>query len=111
MGTGPLGVDCVGLVVYAVKRVGIVSFDFELEPYELEPDFKTMFYHLRRIAKRSMVVEPGGLVLFLRNDLIHIAITSEHNHIVHADSAHGFVSEIPFTEPWVSRPHSFWELK
>lgn len=108
MGRNVIGVDCVGVVLYGLERVGIT---LDVKPYRHEPDFKLMFKHLRSIARQSITVEPGGIVLFMSRNMVHVAVTTPSNRIVHSDQRHGFVSEVPFTEPWRSYPYSFWEIK
>ena len=111
MGRDKLGVDCVGLVVYAAQQVKSLPRDYYIEPYRLAPDFKKMLGHLKHICHRTMSHEAGDVVLFLRHDMVHVGIITWHNHILHADQRHGSVIEVPFTSPWCDYTSSFWELK
>jgi len=108
MGRDRLGVDCVGVVLYGLERVGI---HLDVKPYRHEPDFKTMFFHLRSVARRSMTVEPGGVLLFMKRNMVHVAVTTPNNSMVHSEQWHGSVLEVPFNRPWTDYPYSFWEIK
>jgi cell wall-associated NlpC family hydrolase len=111
MGRGKLGVDCVGLILYSGKRVGLYAEDYVVPAYSQAPNRAKMLKHLQRIAIRSMSREYGNIVVFIRQDLAHVGIITDHGNMIHADQAFKKVQEVPFSKPWIDYPHSYWELK
>lgn len=111
MGRDKLGVDCIGLVVHAGKAVNVWPQDWNTEPYRLSPDLRKMMTHLKAVATRTVDPKAGDVVLFFRKNLVHVGLITYEHHILHANQQHGFVTEVPFTEPWCSYPSSYWEFK
>ena len=105
-------VDCVGLVVYSAKQVGILPITYQLPAYSTKPQPHIVLAELQRFATRVNDPAIGNIVFFSTGKrLVHVAIVSGPRSLVHADRNHGFVSEVPWTAPWNKIPYTLWELK
>jgi cell wall-associated NlpC family hydrolase len=111
MGQTKLGVDCVGLVVYSGKMCGAFPQDYTIPEYPMGPARTKMLRHLEYICQRTMEPTVGDVVVFIKKNLAHVGILTEHNNMIHASQGDKRVLEVPFTSPWADYPHSFWELK
>lgn len=105
------GLDCIGLIIYCAKEAELLAVDFKVESYSTFPRPELMLKELGKIANRSSYVRPGGVLLFHRQNLVHLAIVSGYDTIIHADRDHGAVVEVPRTAPWDRYNYSFWEFK
>lgn len=102
------GVDCIGLVVLAGRDCGL---DLPLEAnYGRFQAYWAMKPILMQHADRAGSAEPGDIILFKSNALLHLAILTEKGTIVHAIGAAGRVTEnrpmFPFLQAWRPRWHS-----
>lgn len=110
-GVTATGVDCIGLVVYAAKRAGVIPEDTKLEAYSTYPRPELLYRELPKFADRTLELQPGNFIFFGRTNLVHIALLSGPNSFIHADRNVGRVSEVPWTAPWDKYPYTIWEFR
>lgn len=104
------GVDCIGLILFCAKEAGLLRPEYSVESYGIHPKPAKLLIELQRIATRKVDKAPGGVVFFSEHNLVHLAIYSGPNKIIHADRGHGFVVEVPWTAPWNKYKSSYWEF-
>ncbi len=98
-----IGLDCIGLVIHAVKRVGIMVED--QQDYGREPEGKKL--HAALVAhgfEQVEAVTAGDVLLFRFNgEPQHVGLAVSQDVMVHAYAPIGRVVETGLGETWQRR--------
>lgn len=106
-----VGVDCVGLVVLALRANGIEVQD--RTDYGTDPDGSLEAAITAALGQKHSTYQKGDVVLieFSKYKPRHVAIISEHPHgltVIHADSNTGKVCEHLIDDRWHKRIVGAW---
>ncbi len=98
-----IGLDCIGLVIYAVKQIGITVND--QTDYGREPEGKRLHAALTAHGfKQVSDVAAGDVLLFRFNgEPQHVGLAVSHDAMVHAYAPIGRVVETGIGETWKRR--------
>lgn len=96
------GVDCVGLILAAMREAGMG--DYRPRPYA-RGDFSRLLKEIERFAApREGMPEPGDLlVMRVKGELTHCALVTDDGRIIHADERRGRVVENRLTAEFLVR--------
>lgn len=110
------GIDCVGLPVIIVRRLGGAVEDYTA--YQMEPDGRTLLDYVRRNCDPVFNdMRLGDLLVFYfrrRRELpqhVGIVVQLDPPMFLHTHSGTGKVIEVDFDERWQRRLHSIHRLK
>ena len=106
-----VGMDCIGLLVYAASRVGIRLQD--CTQYKRKPDGKDLIDRLTKQLDPVNDAENGDILVFwIKRPHLpqHVAIKTDKG-IIHTDASIGRVVEVPLESRWEKRLHSTFRFK
>jgi len=95
------GLDCVGVLVYIAKELGIATVDYT--QYSREPDGKILQEKLNTYLHRKIIIDfsPGDILLMIDTKMpCHVAVYTDKGTIIHANSKLGKVVEHRLSEDW-----------
>jgi len=103
------GVDCIGLVIAALTRCGIVYYE-EPPTYARRPNGDSLLAPLRQYCTEADAGEPGTVVAIrFRREISHVAIMTGST-IIHAYEGVRRVVEHGYDRRWKSMSVAHWRL-
>lgn len=105
------GFDCIGLVIWTMKELGLTEFDrthYAARPEEADELSAELARHLVQVPLSE--AQPGDVLRFaIVGAALHVGIKSELG-VIHAASAYGKVVEHRLDAKWQRRLVQAWRV-
>jgi cell wall-associated NlpC family hydrolase len=111
-GRSDSGVDCVGLVLVCLHRVGVLPAEFERQDYG-RLSTGELLARVERHCRRLPSATPGCMVLIRwprDRRPSHVGLYTSEGNLIHCYAQQGRVVEHGFRAPWDRLADSFWAL-
>jgi cell wall-associated NlpC family hydrolase len=109
-GRSRLGVDCIGLIIVALQRLGCLEQGFEITNYSRLPSNDQLMTRVQSYCVRLAEPVPGAMLAIKWNkDVSHVGIFTGEN-LIHAYQGRGRVIEHSLRGRWLRMIDSAWAL-